>query len=489
MISRSRPSIENLLATPKRNNRSSSKGSSCTSSMATLPPVTIMRKENTKNTRGLDKPSRITTPTTSRNAVQCFCVSLLICSYIGMMLRLHRLAELHLSIKGVLPRSSLPLPLLVETNTPTEAIRPASRSGQEASGIRATAATITINRMGVLEHHQKLQKPSLVLDSHHDQLLLAFNHNDTASSTSSFVKAGIALYGGGWDGAPIVVEEYKLVVYTQPKVASTTLKQLLRRMMHLQDWSVHKEPHLPHDPNHNGLRYLYHYPPSEVNAIMTSPYWTRAIFVRDPKERFLSAYLDKAVRKNGTYVQRHCCSVGNNVTATSSCSDRASQSLLGFLKFIDHPNGGCCCDPHWKRQSSRVKPSEHWKYINFVGHFETLAIDTKRLLLQLDKNNNPRPEEKDAEGKRDVALDDQAWRTYGASGWGIHGNESIFAKNTGVKHETKAYEKLRRYNTSPLVERLVEDFYQEDYDHALFNFSRYSIVVTGNDKQWLQELS
>ena len=31
--------------------------------------------------------------------------------------------------------------------------------------------------------------------------------------------------------------------------------------------------------------------------IMQAEDWTRAIFVRDPKERFLSAYLDKAVEE------------------------------------------------------------------------------------------------------------------------------------------------------------------------------------------------
>jgi hypothetical protein len=486
MVSLSRPPIDYLLATPKRNNRSSSKESPSTTMAATLPPVTMMRKDTAKIARSLEKPSRRTTPTITRNAVQYFGVSMLLCSYVGMMLRLHRLAELHLRTKGVLPLSSLPFHSLVEINIPADAIRNASASGQEESGMSAPAATTTsMNGIGVLgkqeeNQQQKPQKPSLVLDSHHDQLLLPCNNNNSTTLSSS-LKAGIALYGGGWDGAPIVVEEYKLLVYTQPKVASTTLKQLFRRMMHLEDWALHKEPYLPHDPNHNGLRYLYHYPPSHVASIMTSPHWTRAIFVRDPKERFLSAYLDKAVRKNGTYVQRHCCSSSRNITTTSNCSDRASQSLFGFLKVIDHPDGGCCCDPHWKRQSSRVKPSDHWTYINFVGHFETLAMDTKRLLLQLKNHNNPRPEEKEKEGQHEVELDDQAWRSYGASGWGVHGNESIFAKNTGVKHETKAYGKLQRYYNSPLVERLVEDFYREDYDHVLFNFSRYSIVVTDND--------
>jgi len=39
---------------------------------------------------------------------------------------------------------------------------------------------------------------------------------------------------------------------------------------------------------------LPHFNESYINVIMNSPEWTKAIFVRNPHERILSAYLDKA---------------------------------------------------------------------------------------------------------------------------------------------------------------------------------------------------
>lgn len=54
-------------------------------------------------------------------------------------------------------------------------------------------------------------------------------------------------------------------------------------------------------------RYLWDYPIEEANEMMTSPDWTRAIFVRDPKQRFLSAFLDKAISNDGWHVLKACC--------------------------------------------------------------------------------------------------------------------------------------------------------------------------------------
>ena len=100
---------------------------------------------------------------------------------------------------------------------------------------------------------------------------------------------------GPWDGGAIVVERYRLVLFTQGKVACTVLKQLARRMMELDDWMDHNWK-VPHDPNRNGLSFLFNYEVMDALTILTSPRWTRAIFVRDPKERILSAYLDKVAR-------------------------------------------------------------------------------------------------------------------------------------------------------------------------------------------------
>ena len=65
----------------------------------------------------------------------------------------------------------------------------------------------------------------------------------------------------------------------------------------------------PHDPRINGLKRLRRkdFSPENITTMLLSPEWTRAVFVRDPKERFLSAYLDKVQNKDGKYVIGHCC--------------------------------------------------------------------------------------------------------------------------------------------------------------------------------------
>lgn len=250
--------------------------------------------------------------------------------------------------------------------------------------------------------------------------------------------------GGNWDGAPIVIEKKKLIFFSQPKIASTVFKQLFRRMMGLEDWMLHKEPHIPHDPAKNGLKYLLHFHPKDARAMMESPEWTRAIFVRDPQERVLSAYLDKAARKDGMYVYKHCCIDDPERT----CAKQASKSFQDFLELISEE---CCCDPHWKPQSQRMK-EPFWKNINFVGRFDAIAQDTKRLLQRVD-----------------------AWEEYGASGWGEHRNASIFAESTGARHRTSADQKLLAYYNSSAIEDLVKAFYREDYVHPVLKLSNRKI--------------
>ena len=67
----------------------------------------------------------------------------------------------------------------------------------------------------------------------------------------------------------------------------------MRRMMGYENYIEHNwgKRGLPHKHPANGLNYTAHYPLERVDEMMTSKEWTRATFVRDPKERALSAYL------------------------------------------------------------------------------------------------------------------------------------------------------------------------------------------------------
>ena len=300
------------------------------------------------------------------------------------------------------------------------------------------------------------------------------NSTDVQYLKSQLLNNSIVYWPGPYDGAAIVVEEYKLVFFTQGKVACTVFKQLLRRMMHLSDWDIHKEPNIPHNPKYNSLTYLYHYNPDDALTIMTSPSWTRAIFVRDPKERTLSAFLDKAVKKNGSYIQKHCCpnndmgdGSGDDDGSNTPCYEKASQSFLGFLQVIQQ---SCCCDPHWRKQSERITPAFR-PFINFVGRFENIQSDTKRLLDHLDG----RQLMKTTIAATTTTKSESLWEMFGSDGWGPDRNMSIFADGTKAKHETSAITKLKQfYNATS--ERLVDELYHDDYHDELLNFDLLKIA-------------
>ena len=245
---------------------------------------------------------------------------------------------------------------------------------------------------------------------------------------------------GTWDGAPIVIPEYKLLFFSIPKVGCTVFKQLFRRIAGCQDWRQTRGG-LPHDPTVNDLKYLYHYSKEDAFHILTSEEWTRAIFVRDPKARVLSAYLNKALTKKARYITTHCC------PQRKKCGRIAMENLTGFLQVVRS-----CRDPHWAPQSKRME-GRYWPYIDFVGHIESAAEDTKALLEQLG-----------------------AWREYGFSGWGKDGTEPIFASTGTVRHSTGASDKLREYYDEE-TERMVEDLYAEDLWNPLFEFNSTRIVV------------
>ena len=94
--------------------------------------------------------------------------------------------------------------------------------------------------------------------------------------------------------------------------------------------------------------------------------------------------------------------------------------------------------------------------MNFVGQFDSLAEDTRRMLEQLGNGT---------------------WEESGASGWGEFGNESAFVGSNMATHGTSARTKLSLYINNTIVENMLDAFYFEDYMHPKFNFTRYTVVT------------
>eukprot|EP00656_Telonema_subtile_P044278 TRINITY_DN50561_c0_g1_i1.p1 TRINITY_DN50561_c0_g1~~TRINITY_DN50561_c0_g1_i1.p1 ORF type:complete len:368 (+),score=78.65 TRINITY_DN50561_c0_g1_i1:128-1231(+) len=221
------------------------------------------------------------------------------------------------------------------------------------------------------------------------------------------------IYQRKWDAAPIVLEQEKLVFFSVPKVACTVFKQLFRRMMGLKDWRVGNDL-IPHNFKSNGLRYLFHWPLDEAQAIMTDPAWKKVIFLREPHERYLSAYLDKGKAS----IQKY----GPGGFMKLRCGEYVS-SFKEFMNLTAR-----CRDNHWVPQVERVD-AVWWPYVDFFGD---MRDDVAGLVRKM--------------------LSPEAWDTYAADGWGKHGNESIFKSNAMLTRRTGAAERMSKMWTEENLE-------------------------------------
>ena len=311
------------------------------------------------------------------------------------------------------------------------------------SSTTTTTASINTARNSALRRTPYFARPSRIYKA------IPPRQPPGSRDTMHLVKPGDFIYYKSldrWDSAPIVVESHKLIFFSIPKVGCTVWKQLFRRMMGYDDWkSQDGETLVPHNPETNGLKYLWDYSVEQASDMMTSPEWTRAIMVRDPKQRFLSAFLDKAVSNDHTHIISRCC-------PDQSCVEKA-QTALGFLDLC-----GVCEDDHWRAQQDRME-SKYWPYIDWVGHVEHAGPDAKELLTKIG-----------------------AWEKYGQSGWGKNGDLAIF-QSTDVasagEHATWAEWQVWKWY-DPVVEEAVEHFYQGDYENPLFNFTR-GVCMTCED--------
>jgi hypothetical protein len=98
---------------------------------------------------------------------------------------------------------------------------------------------------------------------------------------------------------------------------------------------------------------------------------------------------------------------------------------------------------------------------------ETAAWDIKRLLDKVSPT---------------------AFEEYGASGWGLGRNESMFQSSSTVLHAKDTSAKLKLYYTTLEIEKRVEHIFRDDYENKFFELN---VVKIGEAeeyyKRWWRE--
>ncbi len=237
-----------------------------------------------------------------------------------------------------------------------------------------------------------------------------------------------------------VVPEYKLIFFTFPKVACSEWKRMFMRINGNPNWCKIRNFNA-HDPKKNKIKVLKDYSPEVATAMMTSPVWTRAAIFREPKERVLSAFLDKAVKED--YYVRKCCQNLPTEELQKKCIGN-EKKFESFLHFVtEYPEE--CFDVHWEPQMEKID-SKWWPYIDAIGYQNNLLHDAKHILSHLTST-------RDKSGKT-------AWERYGVSGWGAsdecENRTHSFLEENSSAHNLDTGSRLLEWYT-PETEKIVEE--------------------------------
>ncbi len=273
-------------------------------------------------------------------------------------------------------------------------------------------------------------------------------------SKHPWLKQTDLVYNNYRSTVPIVNEEYNLVFFLTAKVASTEFVRFFTRLQNNPAWCMTNI----HHPKVHKLKLLSDYSLSEAQEIMTSPKWTKAIFVRHPKERLLSAFLDKAIQYSKRFVSDYCVDYGRWYSY-DECVEKHKQ----FDFFLKEITTTLDQDVHWRTIYSRID-EKWWPYIHFIGNMDNLANDAKTLLSSIHSN------------KDGVS----AWDRIGNYGWSGEKNNQNCTVNLQSDlpflghgkdklHTTGANDKLKRYYT-PELEQFVESRYEDDLNNPFFHF-------------------
>lgn len=265
-----------------------------------------------------------------------------------------------------------------------------------------------------------------------------------------------SIYSSDWWEKPVVIEEYNLIFFPIPKVACTEFKLLFHRMMGLPfELPANGEVHTIQNPKLNKLKTLGDYPLWKAEEMMNSPQYTKATFVREPKERILSAFLNKFAQDR-SYFRNKCCS--DDVLFHQSDRDRCNVMIQkkNFEYFLKRTQD--CFDPHWEPQTYAID-DKWWPKIDFIGYMDSLQEDIRTLLTSLTSNKDNMT----------------AWDKVGKEGWvSSDGIEGGFMEMNGAGHAQNAKDSMLSHY-APGTEKFVELHWKVEWQHASYHFKEFRL--------------
>lgn len=172
--------------------------------------------------------------------------------------------------------------------------------------------------------------------------------------------------------------------------------------------------------------------------------------MREPKERILSAFLNKFI-DDGYYFFYRCCQF---ISEEVQKECREKRELVDFTYFLKRTRD--CRNDHWNPQYTTID-AKWWGTINFLGYMDNIGYDAKRLLQSITSS------------KDGVS----AYERYGKTGWGTNGTNGFMERDIS-HHATNAGKKLRRYYTRE-DERFVEKYWAGEWNHTTYHFTPFHL--------------
>lgn len=283
------------------------------------------------------------------------------------------------------------------------------------------------------------------------------SHSKKRNHSHPWLRTTDLIHSDNINTSPIVIEEYNTVFFLMAKVASTEFLRFITRLQGNPHWcksGIHLHYH--------NMTLLSKYSVEEAQEMMTSPKWKKVIFVRHPKARILSAFLDKAVDNSVNFVDEFCGAYGRKGHNKNECIQKHKDFDFFVKKFSPVLN----TNVHWRTIYSRID-EKWWPYIDFIGNMDSLRDDAEEFFSSIHSN---------IDGV-------SAWDRVGKSGWsGKHSNDCSdnlsspkpFLGVSDASHTTHAIDKMKTYYT-PELEKYIEHKYADDLTNPFFEFSPISL--------------